>query len=140
MRAGGNCNPPLRVVVVKLRPTAKDGGQSRRVDQLQLRAGRPGSEHEFRPPVAPLAFDHMVAELLGERSGLVEVRAGDPTAELARAHVHEDGQHADLDALVEVLVAPRKPQTQTLGEVDVTHGYRPPLMSRYSATFWLTKT
>src|SRR4051794_6791804 len=91
------------------------------VDELQRGPDPRAAEDDGRLAVFLRPFEQAIAELLGERVRLVEIRGCDRAGDLVGAEVHERGKHADLDALVELLATARKPQSRPFAEMDLPH-------------------
>ena len=98
------------------------------MDEPQLGLGLRGAveEGDVRPFPVAAVFLNAIAHLLGDGLDLAEVRARDPAGELAQTLVHQNGNHADLDALIEIFAAAGKTQPQTVIQVDMSHSGKPP--------------
>ncbi len=94
--------------------------------ELGLGLGGAVEEGDIHPFLVSAAFLDAVAHLLGDGLNLTEVRPGDPARELGQTLVHQNGDHADFDALVEILAATGKTQPQAIVEVDMSHDGKPP--------------
>ena len=93
-----------------------------RVNEGEGRLRAFSAEAEAHPFAVAVAFDDVIIELPGNSPDLVHVGPGDPAREFAFSLIHQDRQHADLDTLVEIFASARKTQTQTLVEMDMSHG------------------
>jgi len=93
--------------------------------QLGLGLGGAIEEGDFHPFLIPAVFLDAVAHLLGDGLHLAESGARDPARELGETLIHQNGDHADLDALIEILAAAGKAQSQTVVQMDVSHDGSP---------------
>jgi hypothetical protein len=96
------------------------------VYQLELRPGPAGFEENVRDVRIRRAADEVVAELFGKRAGLVQVLDGDRALEIHAARRHQDGEHADLNALIELLGPMGKAETKPALDFDLAHDNPPP--------------
>lgn len=95
--------------------------------QLGLRLRCAIEEGEIDPFLVAAGFLDAIPHLPGDGLDLTEVRPRDPTGEFAQSLVHQNGNHADLDALIEVLAAAGKTQPQTVIQMDMSHDGKPPI-------------
>jgi hypothetical protein len=87
----------------------------------QARAGGAVVEGQGHAVSFGFALDEAIPELIGEGADLTQVDARDPAAEFRDVLVHESGQDADFDALIEISAAGRKTKLQSFGKMDVVH-------------------
>jgi hypothetical protein len=79
------------------------------MNEAQLRPYRPRVKHQLDPILISAALDDVIAELARDRLDLRQVCLGNPTPEFRGLVVHENGEHADLDALIKILAPAWKP-------------------------------
>jgi hypothetical protein len=96
------------------------------VYQLELRPGPAGLEQNVGRLVVGRPANEVVAELLGERTGLIQVPRRDRPLEIHAAGRHQDGKDTDFDALIELLGAMGKADAEPALDFDLAHDNPPP--------------
>jgi hypothetical protein len=108
------------------------------MNELELGPRLPEAEQHLDGITVPVSLDHAVAKLPRQGPDLVEIVGRNPSIELELPGIHENGEHADFDALVEILAATRKSQPQSVGKVDMTHEKPRQIIAAIQQLFSLT--
>jgi hypothetical protein len=101
------------------------GRSAGRMHDLELGTRGAVPERQLNEAFLFLILDDVIAHLPRDGADLIQVVAPDSPAELGEPRIHQHRQHPDLDALVEFLATPGKPEAQAVVEMNMAHVVSP---------------